>query len=34
MLPGELHEAAFRRYCEQEVSSKNGRSRIQFIGVA
>jgi hypothetical protein len=32
MLPGELHEAAFRRYCEQEVRSKNGRSRITFIG--
>jgi hypothetical protein len=34
MLPGELHEAAFRRYCEQEVRSKNGRSRITFLGLA
>lgn len=32
MLPGELHEDAFRRYCEQEVQSKNGRSRITFLG--
>ncbi len=34
MLPGELHEDAFRRYCQQEVRSKNGASRIKFIGVA
>lgn len=32
MLPGELHEAAFRRYCEQEVRNKNGPSRITFVG--
>lgn len=34
MLPGELHEAAFRRYCEQEHRSKSGRYRIKFIGAA
>ncbi len=34
MLPGELHEAAFRRYCEQEHRSKEGRYRIKFIGAA
>ncbi len=34
MLPGELHEAAFRRYCEQEHRSKSGRYRITFAGVA
>ena len=33
MLPGELHADAFRRYCAQEVRSKNGPSRIKFIGV-
>lgn len=32
MLPGELHEAAFRRYCEQEHSSKHQRFKITFIG--
>jgi hypothetical protein len=32
MLPGELHEAAFRRYCEQDVRNKYGPSRIKFIG--
>ena len=32
MLPGELHEAAFRRYCEQEHTSKNGTFRIKFVG--
>lgn len=31
MLPGELHEAAFRRYCEQEHRSKSGPFRIKFI---
>ena len=31
MLPGELHEAAFRRYCEQEHRSKNGRHRINLV---
>lgn len=34
MLPGELHEAAFRRYCEQEHRDKGGRYRISFVGVA
>lgn len=32
MLPGETHESAFRRYCEQEHSSKYGMFRIKFIG--
>ena len=32
MLPGELHEAAFKRYCEQEHRSKSGPYRITFIG--
>lgn len=32
MLPGELHEAAFRRYCEEEHRSKSGRFRITFVG--
>jgi len=34
MLPGELHEAAFRRHCEQEHRAKHGRYRIQFVGLA
>lgn len=33
MLPGELHEAAFRRYCEQEHRDKSGKYRIKFIGL-
>lgn len=32
MLPGELHEAAFRRYCEQEQRAKGRRYRITFVG--
>lgn len=32
MLPGELHESAFRRYCEQEHSAKSRRFRIKFVG--
>ncbi len=32
MLPGELHEAAFRRYCEEEHRSKYQRYRIAFVG--
>jgi hypothetical protein len=32
MLPGELHEAAFRRYCEQEHRSKYQRFKINFVG--
>lgn len=31
MLPGELHEAAFRRYCEQEHRAKYGKYRIAFV---
>jgi hypothetical protein len=34
MLPGELHEAAFRRFCDQEHRSKHGRYRITFVGEA
>lgn len=34
MLPGELHDAAFRRYCEQEQRAKNGRFSLKFIGAA
>jgi len=34
MLPGELHEAAFRRYCDQEHRSKYSRYRITFVGAA
>lgn len=30
MLPGELHEGAFRRFCEQEHRAKNGEYRISF----
>ena len=30
MLPGELHEAAFKRYCDQEYRDKGGRYRITF----
>lgn len=32
MQPGEMHEEAFRRYCEQEHSSKYQRFRITFVG--
>lgn len=31
MLPGELHEAAFRRYCEEDHRSKHRKYRVQFI---
>jgi hypothetical protein len=31
MLPGELHEAAFRRYCEKEQRAKYGKYRIKFL---
>lgn len=34
MLPGELHEQAFRRYCEQEHRSKYARFKIAFVGRA
>ena len=32
MLPGELHEEAFRRYCEQEHRSKSRNFRITYVG--
>lgn len=32
MLPGELHEAALRRFCEQEHQVKYGRFRLKFVG--
>lgn len=32
MLPGELHEAAFRRYCEQDHRSKYRPFRLTFVG--
>lgn len=32
MLPAELHEDAFRRYCEQEHSSKYQKFRISYVG--
>ena len=31
MLPGELHEAAFARYCSQEHRDKSGKYRIKMI---
>jgi len=31
MLPGELHEAAFRRYCDNEHRSRDGKYRIAFL---
>lgn len=34
MLPGELHEAAFRRYCEQEHRSKYRRFKIRYLAQA
>lgn len=34
MLPGELHEDAFRRYCEQEHKSKYERFKVLFLGRA
>lgn len=32
MLPGEIHEAAFKRYCEQEHRSKSRKFKIEYIG--
>lgn len=32
MLPGELHEAAFRRYCQQDQRGKYGLYRITYLG--
>jgi hypothetical protein len=34
MLPGELHEAAFKRYCAEEHRAKGRRYRIAFVGPA
>lgn len=34
LLPGELHESAFRRFCDQEQRAKYGNFRIKFIGPA
>lgn len=34
MLPGELHEAAFRRYCEKEHRAKSRQYKIKYIGAA
>lgn len=31
MLPGEMHEDAFKRYCENEHRSKSGKYKIKFI---
>ncbi len=31
MLPGELHEAAFKRYCEKEHRSKYRRFRVRYL---
>lgn len=31
MLPGELHEAAFRRYCDEEHRAKGRRYHIKFL---
>lgn len=32
MLPGELHESAFKRYCEQEHRSKYRLYKVRFLG--
>jgi hypothetical protein len=32
MLPGELHESAFRRYCDEEHRSKHRKYKVEFIG--
>lgn len=32
MLSGELHESAFRRYCDEEHRSKSGKYRVKFLG--
>lgn len=34
MLDGELHEAAFKRYCEQDQRAKGRRYKIHYIGKA
>lgn len=33
MLPGELHEEAFKRYCEKEHSAKGRKYKIKYIGL-
>lgn len=33
MEPGELHEAAFKRYCQQDHRSKSGPYRVRYIGL-
>lgn len=33
MLPGELHEEAFRRYCDGDHRSKYRKYKIEFVGV-
>jgi hypothetical protein len=33
MLPGELHEAAFRRYCDQEHRSKYRKYSVKFLSL-
>lgn len=33
MLPGELHQQAFKRYCDKDHRSKNGNFRLRYIGV-
>lgn len=32
MLPGEMHEGAMRRYCDQEHRAKYGKYRMEFVG--
>lgn len=34
MQPSELHEQAFRRYCDQEHRSRGSKFRIKFVGAA
>lgn len=34
VLPGELHESAFRRYCEQEHRAKYSKYKVKFVGIA
>lgn len=34
MLPGELHKAAFKRYCEQDHRSKYRKFKVKYIGHA
>jgi len=33
MLPGELHEAAFKRYCQNLHRSKHGTYRVRYLGL-